>query len=329
MAYLSETDSGRHWVSRQFNVGRDLPGGPQEHNIDLVNCSSIRPAADLMVVSRRYSDQAPTITKEANAPFGTFRPTALQAAVISTARKTFFLRGDLRRIVWSILGKLRPGPLDVMIGNAAFRLGGEPNVTDVRLLLISRYDQVELDFLSEVLGAGGVFVDVGANIGAYSLLLWSRIRAIGTIVAIEPNPTAVARLEFNRAASGAQEIIIVPNAAGDVETEVEFAQKDGNLGGGRVVQGVGTLSVPMRPLGMILSERGLARCDAIKVDVEGFEDRALLPYFRNVDRAQWPKRIVLEDLHAAEWREDCVSELVSIGYRRVGRTRNNLLLALL
>lgn len=262
-------------------------------------------------------------------PFGTFAPTGLQAITIALARNTFLGRGAARRTTWNALARLRQGPIDARIGGAAFRLKNGPNGTDARLLLNPRYDRTELDFLAEALGDDSVFVDVGANIGAYSLLLWDRVRPIGKIIAIEANPAAIAQLEFNIAASSASGIVVVPQAVGDREAEVDFVHPENNLGAGHVVETGGTGHVRMRPLTAILSDLRLGRCDALKIDIEGFEDRALLPFFRNASSTLWPRRIVMEVSHPADWREDCVAELLRLGYRQRGRTRTNLLLEML
>ena len=48
---------------------------------------------------------------------------------------------------------------------------------------------------------GGVFVDVGANVGTYALALAQHVGASGKVIAIEPHPVTHARLAFNHAAS--------------------------------------------------------------------------------------------------------------------------------
>ena len=56
----------------------------------------------------------------------------------------------------------------------------------------------------------------------------------------------------------------------------------------------------------IVERAGIDRIDALKTDIEGFEDRALLPFFATAPRALWPKRIYMETDWATrrehEWR---------------------------
>ena len=47
-----------------------------------------------------------------------------------------------------------------------------------------------------------MFVDVGANVGTYAMVLARHVGANGKVIAIEPHPVTHARLAFNHAASG-------------------------------------------------------------------------------------------------------------------------------
>ena len=49
-----------------------------------------------------------------------------------------------------------------------------------------------------------------------------------------------------------------------------------------------TVSVPCRPLLAILDEAGITTIDALKIDVEGAEDLALVPFLRDAPPACCP-----------------------------------------
>ena len=59
------------------------------------------------------------------------------------------------------------------------------------------YDREELDFLRAHPPAGGVFVDVGANVGTYAVVLARHVGERGKVIAVEPHPVTRARLAFN------------------------------------------------------------------------------------------------------------------------------------
>ena len=79
---------------------------------------------------------------------------------------------------------------------------------------------------------GDVFVDVGANIGYYSLLAAQLVGPTGKVISFEPSPTVRAQLEANIARNHLADRVIVNAAAagaepGDVEL---FLAGEGNLG---------------------------------------------------------------------------------------------------
>jgi hypothetical protein len=102
-----------------------------------------------------------------------------------------------------------------------------------------------------------------------------------------------------------------------------------NLGASHIVTGTaGTnaIKVPSLRLQRILEEAGVTKVDALKIDIEGFEDRALVPFFREAPPTLWPRAVVIEHLSRGEWQADCIADMISRGYREVGKTRSNTFL---
>jgi hypothetical protein len=84
--------------------------------------------------------------------------------------------------------------------------------------------------------------------------------------------------------------------------------------------------VPSLRLQRILDEAGADRVDALKIDVEGYEDRVLTGFFRQAPPSLWPQAVVIEHLSRNEWLEDCIADMRTRGYAETGRTRSNTLL---
>ena len=122
------------------------------------------------------------------APFGALAPNAAQAAIIALAQRTGLKRGAFRPWLSRLLNLLRAGPLDVNYQGAAFRLYHQGSATERGALLNPDYNIEELKFLRAHLTPGGVFVDVGANVGTYALALARDVGAAGRVIAIEPHP---------------------------------------------------------------------------------------------------------------------------------------------
>jgi FkbM family methyltransferase len=191
------------------------------------------------------------------------------------------------------------------------------------------YNLEELDFLRGHTPSGGVFVDVGANVGTYAMVLARHVGPSGKVIAIEPHPVTHARLAFNRAASGFTQAILVAAAAGASDGELLIETDGDNLGASHVVTeraSTQAIKVPALRLWRILEEAGVAGVDALKIDVEGFEDRVLITFFKEAPQALWPRAVVIEHLSCDEWLEDCIADMLARGYGETGKTRSNTLL---
>lgn len=263
------------------------------------------------------------------APFGAFAPNPAQAAIIALAQRTKLKRGAFRPMLSRLINLLRAGPLDVSYQGASFRFYHQASATERGALFNPDYNREELDFLRGYVPAGGSFVDVGANVGTYALPLARHVGESGKVIAIEPHPVTHARLAFNRAASGATQVTLVAAAAGDSDGELLIETDGDNLGASHVVTGqasANAIKVPSRRLQGILSQAGLSRVDALKIDVEGFEDRVLIGFFATAPQTLWPRAVVIEHLSRAEWRTDCIADMLRRGYAQVGQTRSNTFL---
>jgi hypothetical protein len=70
----------------------------------------------------------------------------------------------------------------------------------------------------------------------------------------------------------------------------------------------------------------VSQVDALKIDVEGFEDRVLTGFFKEAPPSLWPGAVVIEHLSKNEWLEDCIADMRARGYGESARTRSNTLL---
>jgi FkbM family methyltransferase len=263
------------------------------------------------------------------APFGALAPNAAQAAIIALTQRSGLKRGAFRPMMSRLVNLLRAGPVDVRYQGAAFRLHHQMSATERGALFNADYNREELDFLRANVPVGGTFVDLGANVGTYALVLAHHVGKGGKVIAVEPHPVIHARLSFNRNASSADQVRLVAAAAGPADGELLIETECDNLGASHVVSGVpseSAIKVPSLRLMRILAESGAANVDALKIDIEGFEDRALIPFFKEAPPSLWPSAVVIEHLSRGEWQQDCVADMIARGYREAGRTRSNTLL---
>lgn len=123
---------------------------------------------------------------------------------------------------------------------------------------------------------GSVFVDVGANLGYYSLGANRRVGDDGQVIAFEPNPATLARLRRNVDLSQANRIKIFDCALSDASGQcLLYVPPDPTMHGHASLReqdrtGHLTTAVQVRRLDDVLGNE-LSRLDIIKIDTEGSE----------------------------------------------------------
>jgi FkbM family methyltransferase len=262
-------------------------------------------------------------------PFGAFAPTRAQAAIIALAHRSRLKRGAFRPMLSRLINAVRAGPLDVHYQGASFRFYHQASATERGALFNPDYNLEELDFLRSRTPIGGVFADVGANVGTYAMPLARHVGASGKVIAIEPHPVTHARLAFNRAASGFMQVDLVAAAAGPSDGELMIETDGDNLGASHIVSADrpgNAIKVASLRLQRILGDAGADHVDTLKIDVEGFEDRVLTGFFKQAPPSLWPRAVVIEHLSRNEWQEDCIADMRARGYTETGRTRSNTML---
>jgi FkbM family methyltransferase len=133
------------------------------------------------------------------------------------------------------------------------------------------HEFVEMSFLLHILRPGDVFLDVGANIGSYTVLA-SKVCAARSI-AFEPDPGAAAHLRRNVALNGLEDLVTVHQVAlGQEPGEVRFSVGLDTMNHANPAEGTPVQLVPVQRLDDV---EGVEQAVLIKLDVEGFEDKAL------------------------------------------------------
>ena len=147
------------------------------------------------------------------------------------------------------------------------------------LLIDSVYEPASHKFLLSRLHAGGVFVDVGANIGVFTVPAALRAGPKGVVLAIEPAPAIAGYLRRNIVLNGLKNVRVKQCAAFERnEDELPFYHAPTEHFGMEALAAQfhdSPISVPGRTLDDLLAEEQLARVDLIKIDVEGFEASVL------------------------------------------------------
>ncbi|MSV35634.1 MAG: FkbM family methyltransferase [Bryobacterales bacterium] len=201
------------------------------------------------------------------------------------------------------------------------------------------WERLEWDLIAPRLPAAGVFVDVGAHVGTYSLKAAKAVGQQGRIIAIEPNPVTAAHLRQGIAASGRNNVTVVEAAAGDRRSRLKlFAAADANTGMASFATGNArrssgpyeerSVEVDVLPLDEMLPPLTLPRLDVLKVDAEGAETMVLRGAASSINRFH-PVIVVetidlqLRELHSSV--QELEDLLHSYGYTKASATAYNVL----
>lgn len=269
-------------------------------------------------------------------PFGAFRPSPSQERFRALGRRlpvNYFGRKAASLLLGPAGGRARRAYDVAVFGSQKARLHPYDNICEKRVYLTPQlWDRAERALLGDAIsGFGGkifTFVDVGANVGLYTLFARAeaiRAGALFKAVCVEADPEMAARLQFNAEASGASENLTLFNcAASDAEGALRFSVDRESRGLSRIDPN-GEMRVAARPLPAIVADAGVDRIDAMKIDIEGHEFEALNAFFRDAPRALYPALIILETSHADE-EKSAEAILLRIGYHIRLKTRRNAIL---
>ena len=196
-----------------------------------------------------------------------------------------------------------------------------PDQIQTRIYFFGVWEPNISAFISQTLAPGDSFVDVGANIGYFSLLASRVVGPSGNIYAIEASPTIFSKLKRNVKLNQNQNIKLFNQAASDKTGTLDiFIAPQENLGATTTVAEVARrkghaleAKVEARPLADIIGEDHLLAARLIKIDVEGAEMSViqgvaqLLPKFSNM--TEW---IIEISPQAIEEAGKSAGELLSI-----------------
>ncbi len=136
----------------------------------------------------------------------------------------------------------------------------------------------ELEHLTELLVAPGVFVDVGASTGIYSLKAARHFAGQGVVLALEPYPEVFATLHHSVRANGFGNIRLRNLCAGGQTGVRPFWLNQARPHAFSLIrhdQSAPSLLVLTAALDDLLRWEGLERLDYLKIDAEGAEEEIL------------------------------------------------------
>ncbi|MCC6004377.1 MAG: FkbM family methyltransferase [Thermofilum sp.] len=139
---------------------------------------------------------------------------------------------------------------------------------DLYNLLPGREGDVE-EFIKSHLANGHVFVDVGANVGFYSLIASKLVGSTGRVYAIEAVPSTIAVLRANVKLNDCRNVVVHEVAAWSTRGKLKLSVPLSLYGLASVARNGLNFTVEAFTLDDLLHNEN--RIDLIKIDVEGAE----------------------------------------------------------
>ena len=267
--------------------------------------------------------------------YGKYEPTGFMLKLIDVVsnlpdnwigrRSAFFLRSFAMVF-------LKRKPVDIERFGAKMRLFPSGNACEKRILFTPQYfDREEFDILKQYIEEkqdGFCFVDVGANIGIYSLFAANCAHNGARILAVEPQSVIFDRLIYNIQQNSQGYIKAVSCAVADKTGEITLFinYRDRGRSSIRIVdtaQG-SSVRVPSVTLLELLNKENFSGMDILKLDVEGAEDLILSLFFQDAPESLYPELIMIENARKL-WQAEIPTLLEKNGYRFLKKTRTNLI----
>jgi FkbM family methyltransferase len=157
--------------------------------------------------------------------------------------------------------------------------GALPDAIHTYLLFFGVWEPVITAYIRSVLRPGDTVIDIGANVGAHTLLAAHLVGPTGQVHAIEASPSIFRRLQANLAANGVHNVTAYNFAASDHDgTVTVFLHDEWNAGGTTIMPGHAAeitahaeAMVKARPVPDIVPREALRKARLVKIDVKGAE----------------------------------------------------------
>jgi FkbM family methyltransferase len=158
-------------------------------------------------------------------------------------------------------------------------------IVGMSLLIYGEYHEMEWQFLKRYIKHGQTIVDMGANLGTFTVPFAHAVGPKGKVISFEPQPVIFECLKNTIALNKFQNVELHNACVGNEETTLEIFEPDyaspGNFSGvpfreagyGEVVFSNKRITVPCTRLDSVLAGQ---KVDIIKADIEGMELEALM-----------------------------------------------------
>lgn len=199
------------------------------------------------------------------------------------------------------------------------------SITTYVVLEQESWFEKEFGFLPRLIRPGMTAIDIGANLGVYSMALAKLVGPSGRVYAYEPTTTTRESLTRSRDANGFTNLEIIGSALSDTEREgrIVFGGSSELNHLGDAGEGEGE-AVHLTSLDIEAERHGWGVIDFIKIDAEGEEEAILRGGKRFF--AEGSPIVMMEVKAAAEINRGLVDAIAALGYQTYKLLRDPLVL---
>lgn len=135
-------------------------------------------------------------------------------------------------------------------------------------IALEKYEPYETELILRQVKSGDVIVDIGANIGYYTVLFADKVGKSGKVIAIEPDPINFEILQKNIKENKLFNVVAVQAAVGSQTGELKLYKSKENFGDHKLYGGDKGEKVKVIKLDEFLKDQ---KINLIKVDTQGWE----------------------------------------------------------
>ncbi len=175
---------------------------------------------------------------------------------------------DIKLIKLDIKMKLKKAKI---FGKYVFYYLADDKYVGQRVAL-EKYEPYETKLILKQIKKGDVVVDVGANIGYYTILLADKVGKNGKVYAFEPDSTNFDILEKNIKTNKLEKVVVVKAAVGSREGKLKLYKSGKNYGDHKLYgDGKAKEEVKIIKLDDFIKEK----VNLIKIDTQGWEPEVI------------------------------------------------------
>lgn len=150
------------------------------------------------------------------------------------------------------------------------------DISMVPALINNNFEEYELEIFGKLIKSGTTILDVGGNIGIYSLIASKKTGSNGHVYAFEPVPENIDLLSKNLKQNNITNVTLIKKAVGDFDGLVQMEIEEDSLATHHVSKNPkNSASVKVTTIDSFVKLKKIKKIELVKMDIEGYEGYAI------------------------------------------------------